>query len=311
MTKLTVAFVSALAVLLSAYSSCAQQMPLHNGYIINKYSLSPAYAGIYDNFDAFASYRRDFSGLPGAPETRSVTASGNICNNMGIGAKLTTFQAGIFTNLSATLSYAYHIKISGTSIVSIAIGAGILENHLDLSGESALNDPMLNSVDRTSGKVDANFGIIFKGKNCFAGITAPRISPNTNSEQTVYILENLYSAHAGYNYKIGKNWELSPVALIYLGEHFPMYYEIQLPVVFQQKFWIVPGYKKTSISLGFGGKIYRNMMLFYTYEYSSKGMQIHTGNNHEVTLGWKINKTKSGDVPAPDNKKPYYEWMNQ
>ena len=59
----------------------AQQLTLSNQYIINRFSLSPAYAGAGDKLEIFGSYRKDWTGIKGAPETKSVSANGIIYKN--------------------------------------------------------------------------------------------------------------------------------------------------------------------------------------------------------------------------------------
>ncbi len=288
----------------------AQQISLSNQYIVNKLSLSPAYAGAGDNFGIFGSYRRDWIGVTGAPETKIISANGNVCKNMGLGGSITSIQAGIFTNLSAMLQYAYHVKFSGTSFLSIGLGLGVLENHLDLSNNETQIDPTINNMDRTSSMIDISAGILFRHKNLHLGISAPRLRANQRPGKESYFLWPHRQAHLSYKLAINKIWAIDPIMVVYLPKDAPVFYEVAVPIIYQQKVWLTLAHKKTCNAVGIGTNLKANFVLNYTYEFSGKGMAQGTGT-HEITLGWKMSNKKSGDQTKSDKKKPYLEWINK
>ena len=98
---------------LLASGSFAQQLSLSNQYVVNKFWLNPAYAGAGEGFEAFGTFRSEWMNVPGAPETKMISVNGPVCKNMGLGGSVSTLQAGIFTNISANVSYAYHLRLSG------------------------------------------------------------------------------------------------------------------------------------------------------------------------------------------------------
>ena len=120
-------FVFSIAVIFLPGTAVSQQLSLSNQYVVNKFSISPAAAGAGDMFEVFGSYRRDWMGIAGAPETKMISANGIIHKNMGLGGNVTSVQAGIFTNLAANLSYAYHVHLSGVHWLSLGVGIGVIE----------------------------------------------------------------------------------------------------------------------------------------------------------------------------------------
>ncbi len=288
----------------------AQQLSLSNPYVINKFSLSPAYAGAGDNFEAFGTYRRDWMGISGAPETKSVFADGLIYKNMGLGGNVTSQQAGIFTNISANLSYAYHVHLSGFHFLSFGIGVGVLENHLDLSSKGAQDDPVALNANRTSSLFTASFGILYHNRVLDIGFSAPQFLMNKTMDTHLYYLTPQYQGHISYKVAFNKSWAIDPTAIVAMPQNAPMHYELAIPIMFQNKIWLTPAYKNSSIAVGVGARLCTNFVFNYSYEFSSMGIAAQSSGTHEITIGWRFNKKKT-DEPTPDAKKPYYKWLGK
>ena len=115
----------------------AQQLPLTDQYTVNKFVLSPAYAGTSEAFEIFGTYRNEWVGISGAPDTKIITADGLVCKNMGIGGSISSIEAGIFRNQSASFTYAYHAKLGATQTLSFGLSIGLLESHVDVTSAGA------------------------------------------------------------------------------------------------------------------------------------------------------------------------------
>ena len=307
--------VTSLFLLTIVYSSLpiemsAQQLSLSNQYVVNKFSLSPAYAGAGDNFEAFGTYRRDWMGISGAPETKSIYADGLVYKNMGLGGSVSSQQAGIFTNLNANLNYAYHVHLSGFHYLSLGIGIGVLENHLDLSSKGAQDDPVALAANRTTTMLNASFGILYHNRVLDVGFSAPQLLMNKTMDTHLYYLSPQYQGHISCKIAFNKSWAIDPTAIVAMPQNAPMHYEIALPIMYQNKIWLTPAYKSSSIAIGVGARLCANFVFNYSYEFSSMGIAGQSSGTHEITIGWRFNKKKT-DEPTPDAKKPYYKWLSK
>ncbi|MBI3501594.1 MAG: PorP/SprF family type IX secretion system membrane protein [Bacteroidetes bacterium] len=299
---------------LLASGGFAQQLPLSNQYTVNKFALSPAYAGTGDAFEIFGTYRKDWANVAAAPEYKVISANGMCCKNMGFGGMIASQKAGIFENLSASASYAYHAKLSGEHILSFGLSLGLLESHINLAGAAGqMDDPVvLNNANVNSMVFDTGFGILYRFKNLHAGISLPRMlsSKIKNSEGTaVYTLAAQQQFNIGYKYSINKDWVIDPLVKVSMVKNVPAFYEVAIPVIYKNTIWVAPIYKKTSMAFGLGGKPYDNFIAQYSYEFSSSGIMGQSGGTHEITIGWRMHAKKKSEVPAPDKKKPYFDWI--
>ena len=291
----------------------AQQLPLSNQYTLNKFSLSPAYAGTGEGFEIFGTYRNEWMNIPGAPESKIISANGIICKNMGLGGTISSQQAGIFEDLSASVSYAYHVKLSGDHKLSFGLGIGMLESRVNIAGTSAQADPVAaNNADVTAMVMDAGFGMLYRFKGLSVGIALPRMLSSKIKDingNTVYTLAMQQGFNIGYKYAINSDWAIDPIVKVSMVKDAAMFYEMSVPVVYKNKIWIAPFYKKTDMALAVGGSPYSSLIVSYAYEFASKGIMGESGGTHEITLGWKMSAKKKTDTPAPDAKKPYYQWL--
>lgn len=298
---------------LLAASLLAQQLPLSNQYIINKFSLSPAYAGTGEGFEIFGTYRNEWMDIQGAPESKIISANGIIGKNMGLGGSISSFQAGIFQDLSASMSYAYRLKFSEKSALSFGLALGLLESRVNLAGSAAQNDPVaMNNADVSSLVTDAGFGILYRYKALHVAFTLPRMLSSAIQDdqgKTVYSLAPHQSFNVGYKYPFNSDWAIDPMFKLSMVKNVPAYYEVAVPVSYKNKIWLAPFYKKTSIAFALGGNPVNGLIVNYAYEFSSKGIMGESGGTHEITVGWRMTAKKKSDTPAPDAKKPYYKWI--
>ena len=292
----------------------AQQLPLTNQYTLNNLALSPALAGTGDGFEIFGSYRNEWLNIPGAPETKMISANGPILKNMGLGGAISLQSAGIFENISASAFYAYHAKFAGGHTVSLGAGIGLLESRVNLAGAAGQSsDPVVaNNADVTAMTMDCGFGLAYSFKNLRAGISVPRLISNqvhNEDGEKIWSLILHDGFHVNYLVSLTGDWGIDPTARILSATNAPMFYELAVPVVYKKKIWISPIYKKTDIALGIGGIPYSNLIFNYAYEFSSKGIMGESGGTHEITLGWRFDAKKKSELPAPDPKKPYIDWI--
>ena len=142
----------------------------------------------------------------------------------------------------------------------------------------------------------------------------PRLfgSPVKNADgKVVYNLAPQQAINLGYKYALNTDWSIDPILKLSFMQNNPAFYEVALPVVYKEKMWITPIYKKSSIAFCVGGVPHNNFIAQYGYEFSSMGIMGQSGGTHEITIGWRMFAKKKTDVPAPDSKKPYYQWLNK
>ena len=317
-----------LAVMLTLSSSMqAQQLPLSDQYLVNRFALSPAYAGHTQNFEAFLSMRKNWTGVDGAPVTRLLSLQLPITNRMGLGGYFVSDQVGIFSTLTAQVAYAYHLPLGGTSSLSFGLNVGAMESRINIAGADTetMNDPVAMANANVAGWVlDAGLGISYRFERFHTGIYVPRlieseISENLLNENTaIYTLSRHYQWHAGYSFIVSRDFRLDPTAIVRTDLNSPVHYEAALLAKYRKLVWAGGSYHKDGgIGIHVGGLPHPNLAINYTYETGSMGPLAGSNGSHEITLGFTVGATDRHalssifNVDMNSRKKPYLDWINK
>ena len=115
--------------MIASFGLKAQQDPLYNLYSFNQFMINPAYAGIYNNFNANLITRKQWAGIDGSPLTNMLSFHSSISDRFGGGLLLINDRLGVNNNTEGQLSFSYKlITGSTTCIFCIATSSEISRN---------------------------------------------------------------------------------------------------------------------------------------------------------------------------------------
>jgi type IX secretion system PorP/SprF family membrane protein len=191
MKKLTSIIILLFCVLVSR----GQQDPLSSQYAFNPFIINSAYAGYSRDFNAWASYRMQWAGIDGAPETKSISAHTALLNNrMGLGFLLLQDKIGNDKNTQAVASYAYHLLLDGSQKISFGLRGGFSNYRLNYDElQIDETDPKFQStVSEFSPVIGAGF--IYSSDKMFLGFSIPNMLEA--SQISGGVETSLYNQHA-------------------------------------------------------------------------------------------------------------------
>lgn len=305
--------------------SFGQQIPLSEQFFINKYAFSPAMAGHSNNVEGFVSYRKGWTGVDGAPETKMFNMNGRIFDNMGIGGSLVSDQIGIFRTLSAQASYAYRLKLGGTQSLNFGLNAGVLESRIMLSEQTQenLNDPIaMSNMNVNQVVFDMSFGIHYQYDRLHVGVYIPRLIETAvdenimNENTTLYTLKRHYQLYANYTKAISRDFHIEPSVIVRTDLNSPMFYQASVLAKYRKQVWLgLTYYKQTYFGVTVGGMPHSNLVVNYSYEFGGNGMLGQSSGTHEVSIGFLIGKKKNTlssifNADMTSRKRPYFDWLN-
>ncbi|MBU0764633.1 MAG: PorP/SprF family type IX secretion system membrane protein [Bacteroidetes bacterium] len=296
----------------------AQQIAPNNQYLVNRFSLSPAYAGYTGNFETFFGIRHDWKDIPGSSFTKTININSPVGRNMGLGGSIETESIGIFNSLNANLAYAYRLSFSEKQSITFGAYAGLFENHIGLSGTDAQleMDPVIGMNQALGGAVfDAGAAVLYRYDHLNFGIAAFRlpggsIDNKSQNESDIYSLSQHFRVHASYFYDITNDIRVEPYVVVTNTVTDPIFYEAAALIKYKKFVWLGASYRKNSIGVSLGAT-YSRFVMNYTYEFGS-GIMAYSGGSHELSVGILIGKNKSTtsqpSVFRSETDQPYHQW---
>lgn len=274
-----------------------QQFPFMEGYNINPFSLSPAYAGIHNSKTLFMDYRSDWTGIEGGPTTYQLSYSDKIRDRIGLGGRFIYDKTDIFKQTLIIGTYTYEIKLKEKHFITFGLSAGLYRNSIDLS--KYYNDPtyvqdmaLLYGLQQSKIKFATDISALYRYKNAEAGILFSNVMFGTvrytNTDMTYKPLKN-YLLHASYSFRLDDKWSLKPTAIFRGGQDIPVQFEISPTTYWNDRFWMTITYRTHGIlGFGLGGEICRGVLLNYTYNINSSIKEyspVTAFGSHQLTLG--------------------------
>ena len=287
-------------------TAVGQQRPHYTQYILNNYILNPALSGIENYTDVKLSYRNQWVGFPGAPQTMYASVHGPIGKkdykttatsfqvpgenprgrsyweqytasepHHGIGASLINFRTGYINRVTLTGSYAYHIGLSPKMNLSAGFAGGISTITIDGSKVNLANpvDPAIGTVAGQLRKIqpELNAGLWLYSDRFFAGLSAQQIIPQKltltdNSLNQSTLVPHLF-ATAGYRMLLNEDVNILPSFMLRYITSMPLFMDVSVKAQYQDRFWLGGNYRiREGFSVMAGLNVSNTFNLSYSYD---------------------------------------------
>ena len=278
----------------------AQQMPVSENYFMDKYSLSPSYAGHFNPGSIVSGFRSDWTGMKGGPKTLRLSYSDMLTTNAAYGGKLIYDKAGIFDQLYIMGTYSYNVHLSGEHSLLLALSAGLYHNRINFSeyyNDPRYNiDPVMISQDTPSKmKFMSEFSALYLFRQLEAGIMFTNITFGNARYSEVNVTYKpfaMYQVHAAYSFRIHENWKVDPLIYLRGGKFIKSQAGIASRVIYRDNVWMGLTFRDPGIwGTGFGANITKGIKFSYQFNFAS-AIAMNIYNNHEVSIGINLKELK-------------------
>lgn len=233
-----------------------QQEAHYTQYVFNKLAFNPAYAGSKEAISASILTRNQWIGFEGAPSTQLMSFHTPVFNNkVGLGATIIRDKIGITTDLSASIAYAYRIKMK-KSTLSIGLQTSIKSIKMDWNSTNPtqLGDNVIPVGSPSAFKMDIGIGAYYANDNFFAGISIPFLMEGetgvipTLSDGALNLPDTKrhYFATVGGVFNLGgdqSSLKLQPSVLVKYVDNAPIDLDVNAFFIFKEKFWFGATYR--------------------------------------------------------------------
>jgi len=163
----------------------AQLYPLGAIYFQNQYLANPAMAGIEEGIRMDMAYRKQWSTLPGAPQTQSLTADYGSEKKVGLGLNIYNDEAGLLKRSRVMATYAYHLPLNQENEkLHFGLSLGIMDERIvneKIIGSQ--NDATVGRFNQRKTYLDGDFGIAYTNDRLTLQGSLPNLKTYFNKDQ--------------------------------------------------------------------------------------------------------------------------------
>ena len=289
--------------LLIGFQTFSQQLPKYSLYYFNPFLYNPAWAGMKcDGPNVMGLFRKQWTDMPGAPETKVITIDGAIQKKkIGLGAMIVSDKTDLLEKVSLSFAYSYLIKIDDVQGLALGLMAGYTDQTINFTDAVVLNpqDYALYTNNFRRMGFDASAGAMYYWKRLKVGFSVPQlISKNfkyySNYRESTITPTPHYMLSAQYRFDIKKDvLYFEPNALLSIVKNAKN--QVDLGGLFNYKdiAWL-GGYYRTNYAFSFIGgiKFHESLLLAYSFDWVNNEIAAFAGPTHEFTLGYCFGKSK-------------------
>ena len=271
-----------------------QQKPQFTQYMFNSLVINPAYAGADEALSLTFIDRHQWLGVDNAPTTQTLSAHTLVRKKkIGLGLSVINDKIGVYQNLNALASFAYHIQTGKNAYLSLGLQGGFNNNKanyssLQLQG-SALVDPNLaNSINETY--FDFGFGIYFRSPRFHIGLSSPQFIPKQitfDKNTTIQVGSSNYFLFSKYRIPISHSWDLEPSTLVKYVPLLPLSYDFNLNFVYRRILTSGFSYRgNDSMDFLLKAQLSTQLQFGYSYDYPINNVAKLNSGSHELMVNY-------------------------
>jgi type IX secretion system PorP/SprF family membrane protein len=282
--------------LLIPLSVSGQIDPVTSQYVLNPLIINPSYAGNRGALNIAAFYRRQWTGIEGAPETVTLAADAPfIESKLGLGLIIMSDKIGVTKETHIMTNYAYKINVNNGDL-SLGLGAGMITTNTAWSDLVVTDPEDLSMLSEGVFVVpEFSFGAYYSHQNYFIGFSIPKLLSYTfDFDKNKYSSsfkpsEYNYLLNAGYFFTINPKVKFFPSTLISFSSGQKVLLDLNAYVGYNNRFWVGASYRNQR-SLGglFQFAINDQLRMAYTYDFDFGELSHYSNGSHEIMLRYEF-----------------------
>ncbi|WP_231424065.1 MULTISPECIES: PorP/SprF family type IX secretion system membrane protein [Pedobacter] len=275
----------------------AQILPLNAQYFQNRYLVNPSMAGINEGFNINGSFRKQWSNIPGAPITQSVTLDQQL-NKVGWGVNVYNEKSGGLQRTKAVGTFAYHLPLSDNEQqLNFGVSFGVSRDRLDLSSirNSDLNDPSIARFNDRGSYLDGDFGVSYTSKGLSIEGAIPNMRSVFRNDDLNYANKPTFYSALGYKFNLGEGINgvsLEPKGVFRGIKNYKNLWDAGVNANFaNDRLYVMAMYHNTeNATFGFGMNYKSTFYFMAYYNTATSAISGYTDGDFEVNIRVNIGK---------------------
>lgn len=282
--------------------SYAQDVTNFTQFFINPYSINPSYAGIEGRSALSLAYRKQWSGIEGAPSIANLSFHTPTMLGINYGLNFVNDSRGILSTSAAAVTVGYTLTLDKHKFIRFGLSGGVSFNKIDQ--EELPADPVLSEMLDKNASLIGNAGLSFHFNTVHFGASLPNIfSPAYVSEDAFSVKEvkpfQSVIVHASNRFYFAKDKHVFEPYLIYrINQDLPSQIEAAAVLHLNHVLWLGGSYKQDFGISALGGVKMQNFFLIGgSYSLKNTGDNELNSPSFEIQLSY-IFGAKKKNVPV-------------
>ncbi len=254
---------------------------------------NPGYVGSKNAICATAINRQQWMDLEGAPVSSVFSANSPfrlLGADHGAGVHILSDEIGFETNLSFNLSYAYRMD-AGAGKLGLGFGFGMINSSLEaewiIPGGSTTGDQSIPAGNENTFTTDFSAGLFYYTDDYYVGISSTHLNQSTieyNLQATPFLRRQYYLT-SGYSLSLrNPDYSFLPALNIH-SDGVITQFNLGAILDYDNKIWGGLSYRVGSSIVGIAGiKIFGDIHIGYSHDFSVTGIRKHNKGTHELML---------------------------
>ena len=292
---------SLLLFLLGSLAALAQQDPQFSMNSHNRLFPNPGVAGSNNQICGSLLARNQWTGFEGRPQSTVFSLHGPVKKlHGGVGVSILADRLGQESTTGIKLAYAYRWSVPGTRDGVLGIGAatGLTRKAQKADyrypGAGVVNDPNLNLAPVAITRVDFDFGLYYKTRKLYFGLSTTHLNTAEYEEsdgyQFVYRQTRHYYVMAGYTHSLRTlPIDIEP-SLFVKSDGVSTQVDVNVTGTYKKLFWGGLSYRYQDAGVIMAG-LFReigplNAKFGYAYDVTTSKLRQHSSGSHELMVGF-------------------------
>lgn len=281
--------------------SHAQIFPTYSQYFVTPVVYNPAFTGYSGFTEVQATYRQQWVGIDGAPETGTLAISVPTARNFSYGLLLRNDRRGLLTTSSAQGLASTFIRLGERQTLGVGIAIGVSNTALDLAGldapEYGPDIALYESLDGETA-IQLGVGLFYEYSRFRLGVAMPTVVQRnqvdlSRAEQLGLNDLRFYLATMSYRLQVAQKVDLEPQLLYRQAQGVPGQYEAGMTFHYASVFWAGASYRQDYGISGYAGvHAWERLTIGYAYELGTAQVSGLPQGTHEVVVGIRLGRLR-------------------
>lgn len=256
---------------------------------------NPAYAGINNETLLTSTLRRQWSGVPDAPSTQTVSFAMPVGQNLGIGISVLNEKTFIEKQNNIAVDFSYKLIMNQNTDLYFGLKAGGSFYDLNLSGLQTYNVMVDNALTNISTfNPNVGVGAVLRNEKWFLALAVPKLLSTTKARNelgyaTIATDRPHFYVSGGYDFELSDSFTLKPSTMLRYVNAAPISIDLNTMLSFENKFEIGATYRTDQAYAAMSTITINNHFMFgFAYEMSSRASLARARNTNEILLRFKF-----------------------